>query len=187
MNTHAKLETQRLIMLPGDDNRDNDKLLKMLREDGDFRMFSGVSFSEENLLYFKDYFQREFNCLFALYKKDLSEELLGYVGIALHPEERYEVEFYVAKQWRMLGYCTEALNELMRELANRGLSMNGQMVKIDKVYATTTVENTATNRVLEKTGFVRNVEGPICVGLCFEDPITGEFYGNCINEYVFKM
>lgn len=187
MNTHKTLETERLILLPGNNERDNDAFLKMLREDGDFRIFCGVDFSEENLTNFKDYFQHEFNCIFSIFLKELPNELLGYVGIALHPEERYEVEFYLAKKWRNNGYCSEALNRLIQELKDCGISMNGSVLQFDDLYATTNADNGATIRVLEKAGFVRNNEGAILIAVLYEDPVTGELYDNFISEYVLHM
>ena len=42
MNTGKDLETDRLFLLPGRDERDNEPFLRMLREEGNFRDFCGV-------------------------------------------------------------------------------------------------------------------------------------------------
>lgn len=52
MNTGKDLETDRLFLLPGRDDRDNESFLRMLREEGNFRDFCGVDFSE---YYLKNY------------------------------------------------------------------------------------------------------------------------------------
>lgn len=39
--------TKRLLLLPGNSERDNDSFLEMLRKDGDFRNFSGVEMTEK--------------------------------------------------------------------------------------------------------------------------------------------
>lgn len=49
MNTGREIETKRLKLLPGSNKRDSKPFLKMLREDGNFREFCGVEFSEKNL------------------------------------------------------------------------------------------------------------------------------------------
>ena len=42
MNTGKDFETDRLFLLPGRDERDNEPFLRMLREEGNFRDFCGV-------------------------------------------------------------------------------------------------------------------------------------------------
>ncbi len=42
MNTGGKITTERLILLPSRNGRDNAAFLKMLREDGDLRKFCGI-------------------------------------------------------------------------------------------------------------------------------------------------
>ena len=56
MNTGIKIETERLLLIPGSNVRDNVPFIHMLRNDGDFRAFCGIEFSEKYLADFCDYF-----------------------------------------------------------------------------------------------------------------------------------
>ena len=58
MNTGKALQTERLLLLPGLNARDNKPFLRMLREDGDFYMFCGVKYSRWRLRRFANYFER---------------------------------------------------------------------------------------------------------------------------------
>lgn len=53
MNTGKKIETERLLLIPGSNARDDAHFIHMLRNDGDFRDFCGIEFSEKYLAEFK--------------------------------------------------------------------------------------------------------------------------------------
>lgn len=180
------LETKQLIMLPAG-NADNLNLLEMLKNDGDFRMFCGVDFSEENLTNFEGYFSGKNMCAFSLFRKEEATDFIGYVGFSLREKNRYEVDFYIAKKHRNRGYCTEAVQKLLEVLKTDGLSIDGSIIHCEKVYATTLEENDATKRTLEKCGFERNAEGPVLIIEVFMDKSTNKEYDNCILEYVIKL
>lgn len=46
MNTGKKIETERLLLIPGSNARDDAHFIHMLRNDGDFRDFCGIEYSE---------------------------------------------------------------------------------------------------------------------------------------------
>lgn len=58
MNTGKKIETEHLLLIPGSNVRDDAPFIHMLRNDGDFRDFCGIEFSEKYLAEFKNYFER---------------------------------------------------------------------------------------------------------------------------------
>lgn len=58
MNTGKKIETEPLLLIPDSNARDDVPFIHMLRNDGDFRDFCGIEFSEKYLAEFKKYFER---------------------------------------------------------------------------------------------------------------------------------
>ena len=58
MNTGSAIETERLFLLPSRTDRDSEAFLQMLRDDGDFSIFCGVSPSEKHVRRFANYFER---------------------------------------------------------------------------------------------------------------------------------
>lgn len=46
MNTGKKIETESLLLIPGNNARDGAAFMHMLRNDGDFHDFCGIEFSE---------------------------------------------------------------------------------------------------------------------------------------------
>ena len=79
MNKFTPVETESLTLLPGKNRRNGAAFLDMLREDGDFQLFCGVPFSEENLRNFSGYLQRGYR--WAMYRRGVPDALLGYVGL----------------------------------------------------------------------------------------------------------
>jgi len=59
VNTGKKIETERLLLIPGSNARDDAHFIHMLRNDGDFRDFCGIEFSEKYLAEFKNYLERQ--------------------------------------------------------------------------------------------------------------------------------
>lgn len=78
MNTGIKLETERLMLIPGSNIRDNEPFIHMLRNDGNFRDFCGIEFSEKYLTEFHDYFERTGHeeCIYSIYPKG-TETFIG--------------------------------------------------------------------------------------------------------------
>lgn len=188
MNMKNQIETERLILLPGENARDNDAFLIMLKQDGDFRLFSGVDYSDLNLSGFDGYLERDF--LYAVYRKNEPNELLGYVGIALQ-HERYEAEFYMKKSERQKGYCEEALKALCRTAFAGNLVRSDEKEKRDRlflneIYATTIDENVPAKKLLQKSGFAVSNTGAKLIFQIMCNPVTGRMYENHIAEYVLE-
>lgn len=188
MNINNPIETERLILLPGENERDNAAFLQMLRKGGDFRLFCGVDFSESNLMGFDGYLERAIR--YAIYQKTAPGEMLGYVGL-FNRGESWETEFYIKKTERRNGYCTEALLALCVAAFFGALKIQDEDGKaetliLDEIYATTTVENTAARGLLEKSAFVEPDTGAVWIMQVLFDPETGAQYDNQIVEYVLK-
>lgn len=174
MNLVFPIETARLMLLPGQDTRDNIAFLQMLKNDGDFRQFCGVDYSEQNLLKFDSYLERDL--LYAIYRKDDLTELLGYIGLG-EQNGRYEIEFYIKRPERRKGYCTEALHALCKtafagKLATMNKRKERESLILDKIYATATAENLPTKSLLEKNGSLRPNTSAIPVLMVCVDPAT---------------
>ena len=188
MNLNCAIQTKRLMLLPGNNARDNSSFLQMLKEDGDFYLFCGVTYSDENLLGFSDYFEREI--MFAIYLRDHPEKMIGYIGLA-ERHGRYEVEFYIKKSERRKGYCSEALQALCGSVfSGRIVTETGDGTRVPltlhEIYATTLEENEPTRKLLERHSFQKPMEGFIMALYVRVDPITGEEYVNHIVEYVLQ-
>lgn len=181
--------TEHLLLLPGNNQRDNDPFLEMLRKDGDFRIYSGVAPTEKNILAFQNYFEVSGSCFYAIFEKEHRERFIGYVGIG-YQHQRFEVEFYISKPYRNRGYCTEALRRLCEEAFTGNLTwidLNGERtgLAVDKLYASAILENCPASRVIEKCGFIRNPEIVIVFQMLF-DPDNDTVYSENIAEYVLE-
>lgn len=177
---YPPIETERLLLLPGKTRRDEPAFLKMLKEDGDFEIFSGVPFSEKNLRAFGGYLQRPF--CFAIYRGDRPGELLGCVGVSRRQyrseTEPYEAEFYVKKSERRRGYAEEALRAVCKE------AFSGRL-RLEELRAATTKNNFPAMALLEKCGFTIPADGPILAFTLLTDAEgVDRLVG--IMEYVLK-
>ena len=128
MNTGSAIETERLFLLPSRTDRDSEAFLQMLRDDGDFYIFCGVSPSEKHVMGFANYFERTDHelCTYSIFPKQQKDKFIGYVGVHREMEDEYEIEFYIAREYRRNGYCEEASRELINQLFGDGVSANGK-------------------------------------------------------------
>lgn len=182
--------TKRLLLLPGNNGRDNDTLLEMLRKDRDFRNFSGVEPTEKNILMFKDYLEINESCFYTIFDKEHPEKMIGYAGIG-YQHQHFEVEFYISKPYRNKGYCTEALRKLCVEAFGGNLRWRNEEgiktgLNIDKLYATTIADNFSAIKVLEKCGFIKNPEVVMLFQIFIDSDDDNTIYDNDIAEYVVE-
>lgn len=173
MNMGREIETKRLKLLPGSNKRDSKPFLKMLREDGNFREFCGVEFSEKNLSEFANYFEctGHEECIYSVFQKDSIEEFIGYVGFHCEADSDYEIEFYIAKNHRRKGYCEEACKAVIKQIFGEGLSVDNNQITVDRLYATTLADNTPVIELLKKIGFQKDIpkDGPVLIMQGFRD------------------
>lgn len=183
------IETERLLLIPGSNARDDAHFIHMLRNDGDFRDFCGIEFSEKYLAEFKNYFERTGHeeCIYSIYPKG-ADEFIGYVGFHRERNSDYEIEFYISKSQRRKGYCKEACKAVMELIFSDGLSVDNNALCVQKLYATTLAENIAVINLLSKLGFKRDIpkDGPVLVMEGFVDEETDEFFGYCVSKYVIE-
>ena len=186
----STIETKRLLLLSGKNERDNAAFLRMLKEDGDFEMFSGIEYSEKNLQGFDGYLERE--GFYAIYPKNDPKELFGYVGIAWNlSSEWYEAEFYIKRDVRRRGYCKEALHALCQAayggaVISQSPDGNGNPPELEAVYAVTQTENHPAKLLLSKCGFHPTDRNVITAFRLLINPETEETYWFPIVEYVLE-
>lgn len=186
-----ELVTERLLLLPGNNERDNAPFLKMLREDGDFRMFCGVEPEEKNIMAFEDYFEKEGCCFYAVFPKNDPDKMIGYAGISRRGEERVEAEFYISREYRGQGYCTEALHKICAETFRGNLMWRDEtgkavQVSIDKLCATTISSNAAAVKAMENCGFRKDAEIAWAMQVFFDPDDEDIVYDNEVTEYVLR-
>ena len=104
-------------------------------------------------------------CTYSIFPKQQKDKFIGYVGVHREMEDEYEIEFYIAREYRRNGYCEEASRELINQLFGDGVSANGKNLFVDKLYVTTQTENEPTISLLRKLGFREVEDGPIMVVL----------------------
>lgn len=75
---------------------------------------------------------------------------IGYVQL-VPIDEGIEVGYHIAKEFTGMGYATEALTELLEYVKIEK--------KIERVYGICVSENIASQKVLEKCGFIKEYEG----------------------------
>ena len=90
MNTGSAIETERLFLLPSRTDRDSEAFLQMLRDDGDFYIFCGVSPSEKHVMGFANYFERTDHelCTYSIFPKQQKDKFIGYVGVHREMEDQ---------------------------------------------------------------------------------------------------
>ena len=189
MNTGLPIETERLKLIPGNNARDDEPFISMLRNDGNFRDFCGLKFSEKYLSGFRNYFEREDDsCYFSIYPKN-TDAFVGYVGFHCEaPSYDYEIEFYISKSERRKGYCEEACKAAINFFFNESLSVNNHYVSKKELYATVLPDNKPAISLLSKLGFERHIpdDGPVVIAEGFIDEEGDEFHGYCISKYILK-
>ncbi len=189
MNTGFNIETDRLMLIPGSNARDDVPFIHMLRNDGNFLDFCGFEFSEKYLAEFKNYFERTGHeeCIYSIFPKG-SNEFIGYVGFRREHNSDYEIEFYISKPQRRNGYCEEACRAVIELIFSEGLLVDNKALSVQKLYATTLAENIAAVKLLSKLGFKRYIprNGPILVMEGLADMETDELFGRRMSKYVIE-
>lgn len=83
----------------------------MLRDDGDFSIFCGVSPSEKHVRRFANYFERTDHelCTYSIFLKQQKDKFIGYVGVhremeeemtgAAHLAVKLEIDMHTGNNW----------------------------------------------------------------------------------------
>ncbi len=104
------IETERLVLLRSNNERDLSTLKYYLQVDGDFEIFCGLEKSEKNIELFNlEVPESDYYSIFC--KKTL--KMVGYIAISAVDEKTVEIEFYIFKMYRRKHYCKEACRRLI--------------------------------------------------------------------------
>ena len=108
-------------------------------------VFETLEDAEETLEFLiSQYGSTEGPLVYALITKDENRNI-GYVQLVPVGEGKWEIGYHVAKPYTCKGYATEAVTAFLPVIAKK--------VGVDEVYGIRLLENTASERVLEKCGF----------------------------------
>ena len=189
MNTGSTIQTQRLLLIPGNNVRDDVPFIEMLRTDGNFRDFCGIEFEEKYLVRFRNYFERtgREECVYSIFPKG-TDEFIGYVGFHRENNSDYEIEFYISRPQRRKGYCEEACKAVIELIFTEGLSVDGEALTVEQLFATTLNDNIAVINLLSKLGFKKDIpkDGPVVTMELIVDEETEEFFGYWVSKYVIE-
>jgi RimJ/RimL family protein N-acetyltransferase len=170
-NINKPLKTNRLILRPADKEGNDLKAIRsMLKQDGDFKLFTQRNLSRQNLKSFVFT-----SALYFIVERQSDHACVGYVD--LHPdlifEERnyyptrhFSTAYYIKKSERGKGYAKEALvalykaafsNRLKRHVPHPTLNDRTliKTIKPDYIRAGVWIENIASNSILISLGFVK--------------------------------
>ena len=76
---------------------------------------------------------------------------IGYVQVAPMYDGKWEVGYHIAKTYTGNGYATEAVKAFLPEIMKK--------LAIKEILGICVVDNIASRKVLEKTGFIKKFEG----------------------------
>ena len=120
-------------------------------------------------------FHAERSVTFAIRKKNSESQLIGAIGLELHPEhEKAELGYWIGKPYWGQGYATEAAEAVLR--------YGFESLHLNRIEAYHFTRNLASGRVLQKIGMVH--EGHLRQGIkkwgVFED---GELYAILKSDF----
>lgn len=146
--------TERLDMMPSADERDLDQYVTDLLQTHDFYFQYGVPYSDE-LVNAID-FHSSGVIYYSLFLHD-TQTMVGYVGLLPgESDPTYgEIEYYIFRDYRRQGYAKEALSTLIHRFFSGALTGT----KGERVEAVTHSDNNASQRLLERLGFIKEAFG----------------------------
>lgn len=146
--------TQRLDLLPSEDERDLERYVADLLLTGDFYFQYGVPYSGE-LLGAID-FHSSGVLYYSLFLRD-TQTMVGYVGLLPDEDDpgRGEIEYYIFRGHRRQGYAKEALAALLDRFFSGALTGTPGR----RAQAETHLDNDASRRLLERLGFIKEASG----------------------------
>ena len=185
-------QTTNLILRRSSQERDGEIFFQMLQETGndDFRMFTGVDCYGDFLYNFKDYFEdHDDRYFYSLFLKREAEQFIGYAGIHRgyswrDHRKRYEIEFYIAKEYRGFGYAEEAARVLMDAFFHQEIMASSS--ENSELWAKALSRNKACIRLLEKLGFQKTGEGTVEEMSDFVDLDDEESCEDLVSEFLYQ-
>ena len=117
-----------------------------------------------------------------------TDEFIGYVGFHRENNSDYEIEFYISRPQRRKGYCEEACKAVIELIFTEGLSVDGEVLTVEQLFATTLNDNIAAINLLSKLGFKKDIpkDGPVVTMELIVDEETDEFFGYWVSKYVIE-
>lgn len=154
MSSIQAIFTERLDMIPSEDERDLDRYVADLLLTGDFYFQYGVPYSDE-LVNAID-FHSSGVIYYSLFLRD-TQTMVGYVGLLPCESDPayWEIEYYVFRDHRRQGYAKEALVALISRFFSGALTGT----RGERVEAETHSDNDASRRLLECVGFTKEASG----------------------------
>lgn len=120
-----EIKTRHLILWRGTEY-EVDAFMKMLRDEGDFELFTGIEYSEAGMKEFEECFKwRHQNYTpgkrFFIFRKEDLDHIIGYVDIQIEckwPDSKVkiELEIYISAKFRRKGYGSEVAREMLWQL-----------------------------------------------------------------------
>lgn len=146
--------TERLDLLPSEDERDLERYVADLLLTGDFYFQYGVPYSDE-LVNAID-FHSSGVLYYSLFLRD-TKTMVGYVGLLPDEDDpgRGEIEYYIFRDHRRQGYAKEALAALLDRFFSGALTGT----RGERAQAETHSDNDASRRLLERLGFTKEASG----------------------------
>lgn len=174
INANSEILTNRLI-LRSLINKDMDILAYHFENDGDFELFTLNEDAIEDIPSFaKIYAYRNEPLFFAVVEKN-SDAIIGYVGLVEKSEFsatsdistdaniKYQIEYYIFKEYRNKRYCKEAILALIDSAFNRKLISHTEtiredvydyrIVEIENITAIIATLNNPSIKLIESCGF----------------------------------
>ena len=140
--------TERLDIVPSVEEHDLEKYKSDLLRTNDFYFQFGEPYSDD--LFEAIDFHSTSVIYYSLFLKD-TKTMIGYLGVLPYEHEPAsgEVEFYIFRDFRRMGYCREALTAYIDSFFSGFLTG----VKGESVEAETHYDNEATQNLLKSIGF----------------------------------
>ncbi|MBR3834453.1 MAG: GNAT family N-acetyltransferase [Lachnospiraceae bacterium] len=151
-----RIETSRLIIEPASVVDKSGELANAIHEADEFEWYYGIEETEERLKQININFKGFYNIF------DLENIFIGYVGFSREDED-YEIEIYILKEFRGLGYGKECLMTMLKEAFEGNIE---DTVKEDfsRIISSVKVENVPSRSLMESCGFLENKEkGDLCI------------------------
>ena len=152
-----EIKTRHLILWRGTEY-EVDAFMKMLRDEGDFELFTGIEYSEAGMKEFEECFKwRHQNYTpgkrFFIFRKEDLDHIIGYVDIQIEckwPDSKVkiELEIYISAKFRRKGYGSEVAREMLWQLFE-----HETWVQNKQMFARTLSDNYAAINFLKKLGF----------------------------------
>lgn len=164
LKEQTDITTERLNIIPSDEERDLQLYLDDLMKKDEFLFQFGMPYSKE--LFEMIDFHSAPVIYYTIFLRETGA-MIGYIGLTVseHNTECGDLEFYIFKDYRRCGYCSEAV----KAFSNAFFSGELSGTKGKTVTAETLSENDAVKRMLEGLGFKRE-----CIGIRFNFTDDGE-------------